>query len=210
MICDVLSVIIFPDCCGLNDVMRVETIQEKVQSALEEYCRTQKQLQVTVFLLVPLNTLVTSFSPNVLAYVQMQNALWARHDCASLFGLSTWSLSASIRPIWTKSGLMASQDLVIRSFNLILLLAWLQVLLIILLYFFLYSFSNFLFLFLPVKSFLRARKNGWCASVSGTHHYLLFLGLITKVLLSFSELLVRHCNPDNDAHLDASAFMCFF
>lgn len=37
------------DCCGLTDVARVESIQEKVQSALEDYCRTQKQYQVSLF-----------------------------------------------------------------------------------------------------------------------------------------------------------------
>ncbi|VDK88582.1 unnamed protein product, partial [Onchocerca ochengi] len=48
--CSLKAVILFSiDCCGLNDVIRVETIQEKVQSALEEYCRTQKQLQIGRF-----------------------------------------------------------------------------------------------------------------------------------------------------------------
>uniref|UniRef100_A0A915AJ74 Uncharacterized protein n=1 Tax=Parascaris univalens TaxID=6257 RepID=A0A915AJ74_PARUN len=44
------AVILFSaDCCGLSDVMRVESIQEKVQSALEEYCRTQRQQQIGRF-----------------------------------------------------------------------------------------------------------------------------------------------------------------
>ncbi|VDK45158.1 unnamed protein product [Anisakis simplex] len=44
------AVILFSaDCCGLNDVMRVESIQERVQSALEEYCRTQRQQQIGRF-----------------------------------------------------------------------------------------------------------------------------------------------------------------
>ncbi|KAL3998326.1 Zinc finger C4 type (two domains) family protein [Acanthocheilonema viteae] len=48
--CSLKAVILFSvDCCGLNDVIRVETIQEKVQSALEEYCRAQKQLQIGRF-----------------------------------------------------------------------------------------------------------------------------------------------------------------
>uniref|UniRef100_A0A915PT74 Uncharacterized protein n=1 Tax=Setaria digitata TaxID=48799 RepID=A0A915PT74_9BILA len=48
--CSLKAVILFSvDCCGLNDIVRVETIQEKVQSALEEYCRTQKQLQIGRF-----------------------------------------------------------------------------------------------------------------------------------------------------------------
>ncbi|OZC12909.1 COUP transcription factor 1 family protein [Onchocerca flexuosa] len=48
--CSLKAVILFSiDCCGLNDVIRVETIQEKVQSELEEYCRTQKQLQIGRF-----------------------------------------------------------------------------------------------------------------------------------------------------------------
>ncbi|VDK87129.1 unnamed protein product [Litomosoides sigmodontis] len=48
--CSLKAIILFSvDCCGLNDVIRVETIQEKVQSALEEYCRSQKQLQIGRF-----------------------------------------------------------------------------------------------------------------------------------------------------------------
>lgn len=45
---DAYKALTFADCCGLSDVMRVESIQEKVQSALEEYCRTQRQQQVVL------------------------------------------------------------------------------------------------------------------------------------------------------------------
>ncbi|VDM95437.1 unnamed protein product [Thelazia callipaeda] len=48
--CCLKATILFSvDCCRLNDVLRVETVQEKIQLALEEYCRTQKQLQVGRF-----------------------------------------------------------------------------------------------------------------------------------------------------------------
>ncbi|VDN57621.1 unnamed protein product [Dracunculus medinensis] len=55
------------DCCGLNDVIRVENIQEKIQSALEEYCRTQRPHQIGRFgrLLLRLPTL-RSISPNII------------------------------------------------------------------------------------------------------------------------------------------------
>ena len=40
---------IFPDACGLSDVAHIESLQEKSQCALEEYCRTQYPNQPTRF-----------------------------------------------------------------------------------------------------------------------------------------------------------------
>lgn len=39
----------FPDACGLSDVAHIESLQEKSQCALEEYCRTQYPNQPTRF-----------------------------------------------------------------------------------------------------------------------------------------------------------------
>lgn len=39
----------FPDACGLSDVAHIETLQEKSQCALEEYCRGQYPNQPTRF-----------------------------------------------------------------------------------------------------------------------------------------------------------------
>lgn len=44
-----ISHIIFPDACGLSDVSHIESLQEKSQCALEEYCRTQYPNQPTRF-----------------------------------------------------------------------------------------------------------------------------------------------------------------
>lgn len=38
-----------PDACGLSDVAHIESLQEKSQCALEEYCRTQYPNQPTRF-----------------------------------------------------------------------------------------------------------------------------------------------------------------
>lgn len=40
---------LFPDACGLSDVTHIESLQEKSQCALEEYCRTQYPNQPTRF-----------------------------------------------------------------------------------------------------------------------------------------------------------------
>uniref|UniRef100_A0A1B0CKF4 NR LBD domain-containing protein n=1 Tax=Lutzomyia longipalpis TaxID=7200 RepID=A0A1B0CKF4_LUTLO len=40
---------IFADACGLSDVTHIESLQEKSQCALEEYCRTQYPNQPTRF-----------------------------------------------------------------------------------------------------------------------------------------------------------------
>lgn len=39
----------FKDACGLSDVSHIESLQEKSQCALEEYCRTQYPNQPTRF-----------------------------------------------------------------------------------------------------------------------------------------------------------------
>lgn len=39
----------FSDACGLSDVAHIESLQEKSQCALEEYCRTQYPNQPTRF-----------------------------------------------------------------------------------------------------------------------------------------------------------------
>ena len=39
----------FADACGLSDINHVESLQEKSQCALEEYCRTQYPNQPTRF-----------------------------------------------------------------------------------------------------------------------------------------------------------------
>lgn len=41
--------IAFSDACGLSDVAHIESLQEKSQCALEEYCRTQYPSQPTRF-----------------------------------------------------------------------------------------------------------------------------------------------------------------
>lgn len=41
--------LIVPDACGLSDVAHIESIQEKSQCALEEYCRSQYPNQPTRF-----------------------------------------------------------------------------------------------------------------------------------------------------------------
>lgn len=40
---------LFADACGLSDVTHIESLQEKSQCALEEYCRTQYPNQPTRF-----------------------------------------------------------------------------------------------------------------------------------------------------------------
>lgn len=37
----VIFINIIPDACGLSDVAHIESLQEKAQCALEDYCRTQ-------------------------------------------------------------------------------------------------------------------------------------------------------------------------
>lgn len=40
---------VFTDACGLSDIAHIESLQEKSQCALEEYCRTQYPNQPTRF-----------------------------------------------------------------------------------------------------------------------------------------------------------------
>lgn len=45
----VSKIIFMSDACGLSDVSHIESLQEKSQCALEEYCRTQYPNQPTRF-----------------------------------------------------------------------------------------------------------------------------------------------------------------
>lgn len=45
----VFSIFLLTDACGLSDVAHIESLQEKSQCALEEYCRSQYPNQPTRF-----------------------------------------------------------------------------------------------------------------------------------------------------------------
>jgi len=48
--CCLKAIVLFSaDVCGLTEISRIESVQEKVQAALEEYCRTQHALQIGRF-----------------------------------------------------------------------------------------------------------------------------------------------------------------
>ncbi|GJQ76237.1 putative ligand-activated sequence-specific DNA binding RNA polymerase II transcription factor [Trypoxylus dichotomus] len=53
-----LFILLVTDACGLSDVAHIESIQEKSQCALEEYCRSQYPNQPTRFGKTPIETLI--------------------------------------------------------------------------------------------------------------------------------------------------------